>query len=80
MTVQPGLSMTPMQVKELTDKGIPVSLPAQQFLDSDSDSSSWSVDPCFQRDTNIDSAWEKEHLSRSKLVRAHKNDKKRYGD
>lgn len=77
---QPHLAMTPQQVKELTDRGIPVSLPAQQFLDSDSDSSSWSVDPVFQRDNDINTAWEKEQLSRSKLIKAHKNDKKRYGE
>lgn len=77
---QPYLAMTPQQVKELTDRGIPVSLPSQQFLDSDSDSSSWDVDPVFQRDNDINIAWEKEQLSRSRLIKAHKSDKKRYGE
>lgn len=76
---KPHLAMTPQQVKELTDRGIAVSLPNGQFLDGESNEG-WSIDPAFKRDADLPSTWELETLSRSKLIRAHRADKKKFGD
>lgn len=76
---KPHLAMTPQQVKELTDRGIAVSLPNGQFLDGES-TEGWNVDPAFKRDSDLVSTWELETLSRSKLLRAHKSDRKKYGE
>ena len=51
LVTKPDLALTPMQVKELTDKGIAVSLPnSKQFLDGQNAqrSNDWSVDPIFR--------------------------------
>lgn len=76
---KPHLAMTPQQVKELTDRGIAVSLPNGQFLDGESNDG-WSIDPVFKRDADLPSTWELETLSRSKLIRAHRADKKKFGE
>lgn len=82
LVTKPNLAMTPSQVKELTDKGIAVSLPNEkQFLDgSDSKESSWSIDAAFQRGADMPTLWELEQTSKSRVIAAHKMDKKRYGE
>lgn len=78
LVTKPHLAMTPQQCKELTDRGIAVSLPNSQFLDGES--TGWDVDPSFRRDSDLVSTWEIENQSKSKLIRAHKTDKKKYGN
>lgn len=81
LVTKPGLSMTPSQVKELTDRGIAVSLPNEkQFLDGQNlPTSDWSVDPVFKRSTDMCELWELEKDTQNKLIGAHKADKKKFG-
>nr|DAH63224.1 MAG TPA: hypothetical protein [Bacteriophage sp.] len=73
-----GLALTPSRVKELTDRGIAVSLPnLNNFLQPES-GSSWFVEPMFKRDANMCDIWEKEQLAKQRVVSAHKNDKKKF--
>lgn len=76
---RPDLAVTPAQVKDLTDRGIPVSTPnASQFIDTDT-SGSWDIEPMFQRDADTNKLWEQQQLARNKVVKAHRKDKKTYG-
>lgn len=81
LVTKEGLSLTPSKVKELTDKGVAVSLPnSQNFLSpSEQGARSWDVEPQFQRDANMAALWEQEQLSKRKVINAHKNDRKVYG-
>lgn len=82
IVTKPGLSLTPSQIKDLTDRGVAVSLPnAKQFLDTEVsiNDHSWEVDPVFKRDTDMIQLWEIEKAARGKVLRAHKSDKKRFG-
>ena len=76
LVTKPHLAMTPQQCKELTDRGIAVSLPNSQFLDGESNG--WDIDPSFRRDSDMISTWETETQAKSKLILAHKNDKKKF--
>ena len=83
LVTKPDLALTPMQVKELTDKGIAVSLPnSKQFLDGQNAerSNDWSVDPIFRRDASMCTMFELERDSQGKIIRAHKLDRKKFGD
>lgn len=81
LVTKPGLSMTPSQVKELTDRGIAVSLPNEkQFLDGQNlPTSDWFVDPVFKRSMDMCELWELEKSTQNKLISAHKADKKKFG-
>ena len=83
LVTKPNLAMTPSQVKELTDKGIAVSLPNEkQFLDGTtySGSTDWSVDPVFKRSVDMCQLWELEKSTQGKLIRAHRLDKQKFGN
>lgn len=79
IVTKPHLAMTPQQMKELTDKGIAVSLPNASFLDGEG-SRGWDIEPMFKRDTDMNTAWELEQVSKSKIIKAHKLDKKKFGE
>lgn len=73
----PGLAMTPSQVKQLADRGLPVSTPnMQEFY---SDSTGWSVEPMFQRGADICQLWEMEQIAQAKVLSARRKDIARYG-
>lgn len=77
---KPGLSLTPGDIKALTDKGIAVSLPnAQNFL-APQEGASWNVEPQFRRDATMCSVWETEKLSQRKVMKAQKADIQIYGE
>lgn len=65
---QEGLAITPAQVKELTDRGIPVSAQNVNFLESGSDVNSWIVEPQFRREMDMATAWEMEKSSSRKVL------------
>lgn len=81
LCTKPGLAMTPSQVKELTDKGIAVSLPNEkQFFDGQNPrQSDWHVDPIFKRSVDMCEVWELEKTSQNKLLKAQRVDKKKFG-
>lgn len=80
LITRPGLALTPMDIKKLTDKGIAVSLPnAQNFL-SPSEGSSWNVEPEFRRDATMASVWEIEKLAQKRIMQARKKDIQIYGE
>lgn len=78
---KPGLSLTPQNIKELTDRGIAVNLPNEkQFLQGDSiKNNSWDIEPVFRRSMDMCEAWELEQVSKNKVLKAHKVDKKKFG-
>lgn len=80
LTTKEGLSLTPQRVKELTDRGIAVSLPNSQNFIAPSESKSWDIDPMFKRDANMCDLWEQEQLAKKRVMNAHKKDKQLYGD
>lgn len=80
LQTKPGLALTPGAIKELTDKGIAVSLPNQnQFLAPTSATTSWDIEPEFKRDATLASTWEAEQLATQKVMRAHRKDKQIFG-
>ena len=77
---KPNLALTPQNIKDLTDRGIAVNLPNEkQFLEGDSISSakSWDVEPVFKAD--MCELWELEQVSKNKVLKAHKIDKRKFG-
>lgn len=80
IVTKPGLALTPSDIKNLTDKGIAVSLPnAQNFL-APSEGSSWNIEPAFRRDATMASVWETEKLSQKRVMKARKTDVQLYGE
>lgn len=80
--IKPNLALTPQNIKELTDRGIAVNLPNEkQFLEGDSISSSksWDVEPVFKRSADMCELWELEQVSKNKVLKAHKVDKRKFG-
>lgn len=77
LVTKPGLAMTPKQVRELTDRGIAVSLPNEKsFLDGSSSKTDWSIDPIFRRDADMCSMWELSRDCQGRILKAQKADKK----
>lgn len=78
--VKPGLTMTPAQVADLTNRGIAVSTQNASFVpESDINPDSWEVDLMHQRGSDLNELWQAERAARSKIVGNHKKDKKTYG-
>lgn len=65
---QNDLAITPAQVKELTDRGIPVAAQNVPFLESGSDVNSWTVEPQFRREMDMATAWEMEKAASRKVL------------
>lgn len=78
---KPNLSLTPQAIKELTDRGIAVNLPNEKsFIQGDPiSSSSWDIEPIFRRSVDMCEVWELEQVSKSKVLKAHKIDKRKFG-
>lgn len=78
---KPNLALTPQNIKELTDRGIAVNLPNEkQFIQGDSiKAGSWEVEPVFRRSMDMCEAWELEQVSKNKVLKAHKVDKRKFG-
>lgn len=79
---KPNLALTPQNIKDLTDRGIAVNLPNEkQFLEGDSISAGndWFVEPVFKRSADMCELWELEQVSKNKVLKAHKVDKRKFG-
>ena len=73
----PGLAMTPAQVKQLAERGIPVSTAGmQEFYDGEK---GWRVEPMFARGADICQLWEMEQAAQNRVLSARKKDISRYG-
>ncbi len=79
--VQSGLSLTPRDVKELTDRGIAVSTPNSSYTEASPihRSDSWFVEPQDRRGMDMNTAWEISQRTRAKIIAAHKSDKRKFG-
>lgn len=76
--VQAGLALTPRKVRELTDRGVAVSTPNQNYMDSEFSNSPF-VEPQYRRGCDLNTAWEISRRVTSKLVNVHKIDKRKFG-
>lgn len=76
--VQPGLAMTPSQIKSLTDRGIAVTSQnssIEPVTNSDED----SMPEVFRRDMDLNTSWELENTSRTRILKGVASDRKKYG-
>lgn len=73
----PGLSLTPAQIKQMADRGIPISPRGmQEFYNSEK---GWYVDPIFRRGADINQLWEMEKNAQARVLSARKRDVLKYG-
>lgn len=70
--VQSGLAMTPGKVRELTSKGIAVSLsaPSDTQFDGSPERGNFDIDPIFTRGMDQNTLWENSETSRRKILRS----------
>lgn len=74
--------LTPSDVAELSRRGIPVSagqLPAFQASDDPGDSVAFDMPAEYRKGYDRNTAWELSKVAESKLARAYKNDRKKFG-
>lgn len=71
-TVQDG-AITPVQIKELAERGIPVS--PQNVEREIHGRGDWNLEPMFRRDMDAATAWEMEQRAKAELKTAIKRDK-----
>lgn len=78
--VSSGLALTPSQMLELSQSGIPVSsqMANDMFYDGDT-SMRVHIDPLDRRGIDVVDAWNLQKSSRRKLMEAHNNDISDYG-
>lgn len=74
---KPNLAITPQQIKEMADRGIPVSPMNVQFIDVNGDAS-WDVEPQFRREMDMATAWNLEKSSQRKALQVLRQ--KKFGD
>lgn len=75
--VQSDLALTPRRVRELSERGVPVSV---GNLNIPATEETAYLDPQFRRGCDLNTAWEISRRVSSGLIDAHKRDKKLYGD
>lgn len=68
--VQNGLAMTPQQIKALTDKGIPVSLPNLSIIDADVPSSYLPLE--HRRGVDLNTCYEASTSLRDETIKTYK--------
>lgn len=78
--VQSHLSVTPSEMNQMRERGIPISshCDPSKFYDGDT-SPSVSIDPMLMRGVDILDAWNAEQTSKNRLNNANINDIKKYG-
>lgn len=76
---QEGLTMTPSQVKELTEKGISVTTRMPNDAPVDAPDQGFFVEPMFRRSVDTNDLWSMEQSTRKKLLQAHKLNVQNYG-
>lgn len=75
-----GLAITPAQVAEMSNKGISVSIPNLDFMDSDgAPKNDYNISPMFQRGMTREQLWQLQRQARQNVMRAQRVDKLQYG-
>lgn len=71
--VQDGLALTPARVRQLTEKGIAVSMPAgnsEGLYDSSESPSDYSIDLMYERGMTREELWERSQVSKQNIMNA----------
>lgn len=78
--VQSHLAVTPSEMNQMRERGIPISshLEEKMFYDGDS-SPVVIIDPMLMRGVDINDAWNAEQSSKNNLAKANLKDIKTYG-
>lgn len=76
---QPGLAMTPSEVKNLADRGIPVTLPSPSTQPAESIDQGFFVEPMFRRSVDVNDLWQLQNDTKRKIANAHKRDVSAFG-
>lgn len=74
--------LTPADVADLSRRGIPVSagqLPSFQAPDDPGDSVAFDMPDEYRKGYDRNTAWEVSKVAESKLAKAYKNDRKKFG-
>lgn len=74
--------LTPSDVADLSRRGIPVSagqLPAFQAPDDPGDAVAFDMPDEYRKGFDRNTAWELSKVAESKLAKAYKNDRKKFG-
>lgn len=75
-----GLAVTPSEVKQLTDRGIPVSTPnANMTVPAEGLDNGFYVEPMFRRDMDVNDLWNLQQSTKRKFSKAHHDDVLKYG-
>ena len=75
--VQSDLALTPRRVRELSERGIPVSVGNMTIPATEETA---YLDPQFRRGCDLNTAWEISRRVSSGLIDVHKRDKQLYGE
>ena len=77
--VQSGLSLTPRDVKSLTERGLAVSTGAIGQVDDPNSSNDGYLEPAFMRGSDMNTCWEISRVAQRGLLTIQKNDKRKFG-
>lgn len=76
-----NLAVTPSEIKELTNRGIPVnSTNASMFLEGTTSQGGFGLSADEVRGADIADVWNASRDAQERLIKAHKNDVQLYGD
>lgn len=68
--VSQGLAITPADVEELTNKGIPVSISNAPWEGQDLEKGDFNIDPMFRRDVDRNTLWETSQEAKGRILKA----------
>lgn len=71
--VNDGLALTPARVRQLTEKGIAVSLPASNgegIFDSSDNPADYSLDSMYERSMTREELWERSQVAKQNIMNA----------
>lgn len=70
-----GLAMTPQQIAEMAQRGVPISPQNMQgYYDGMAGDNNWRVEPMFRRGADINQLWEMEQTARQRILSARKKE------
>lgn len=78
--VQSHLSVTPAEMLQMSERGIPISSHMRDgdFYDGDNQPLV-TIDPIYMRGVDINDAWNAQQSAKQKLINAHLKDVEKYG-
>lgn len=71
--VKDGLALTPARVRQLTEKGIAVSLPSSNnegIFDSSDNPADYSLDSMYERSMTREELWERSQVAKQNIMNA----------